>query len=135
MHVLIWPDPLFVKRALLFAVDKSGLSQFKSPDDEVQDRSPCIWPPNHVPSFGDSSATQKSLPTLTDVSLRWHPRFSVAVWFILRHQRRRDLSFVTRNSELSKGLRRAFGLESVESMLWIKGDQVFAESGTVMRAA
>jgi predicted DCC family thiol-disulfide oxidoreductase YuxK len=45
------------------------------------------------------------------------------------------LSFVTRNSELGKGLRRTHGLESVESMLWIEGGQVFAESGAVMKAA
>ena len=42
---------------------------------------------------------------------------SRSVRFILRHERRHDLSFVTRNSELGMGLRRAHGLESVESML------------------
>lgn len=60
---------------------------------------------------------------------------SHSVQFILRHERRHDLSFVTRNSELGKGLRRTQGLELVESMLWIEGGQVFAESGAVMRAA
>ena len=60
---------------------------------------------------------------------------SRSVRFILRHERRHDLSFVTRNSELGKGLRRTHGLESVESMLWIEGGQVFAESGAVMKAA
>jgi predicted DCC family thiol-disulfide oxidoreductase YuxK len=60
---------------------------------------------------------------------------SRSVLFILRHERRHDLSFVTRNSELGEGLRRTFGLESVESMLWIEGGQVFAESAAVMKAA
>ena len=52
-----------------------------------------------------------------------------SVQFILRHERQHDLSFVTRNSELGKGLRRTHRLESVESMLWIEGGQAFAESG------
>jgi predicted DCC family thiol-disulfide oxidoreductase YuxK len=60
---------------------------------------------------------------------------SRSVQFILRHERRHDLSFVTRNSELGNELRRTHGLESVESMLWIEGGQVFTESGAVMRAA
>ena len=60
---------------------------------------------------------------------------SHSVQFILRHERPHDLSFVTRNSELGKGLRRTHGLELVESMLWIQGGQVFAESGAVMKAA
>ena len=60
---------------------------------------------------------------------------SLSVRFILRHERRHDLSFVTRNSELGMGLRRAHGLESVESMLWIEGGQVFAESDAVIKAA
>ncbi len=60
---------------------------------------------------------------------------SRSVQFILRHERRHDLSFVTRNSELGNGLRRAHGLESVESMLWIEGSQVFAESGAVLKVA
>jgi len=60
---------------------------------------------------------------------------SSSVQFILRHERRHDLSFVTRNSELGKGLRRTHGLESVESMLWIEDGQAFAESGAVMKAA
>ena len=58
-----------------------------------------------------------------------------SVQFILRHERQHDLSFVTRNSELGKGLRRTHGLESVESMLWIEGGRVLAESGAVMKAA
>jgi predicted DCC family thiol-disulfide oxidoreductase YuxK len=60
---------------------------------------------------------------------------SLSVRFILNHERRHDLSFVTRNSELGKGLRRTHGLESVESMLWIEGGQAFAESAAVMKAA
>jgi predicted DCC family thiol-disulfide oxidoreductase YuxK len=54
---------------------------------------------------------------------------------MLRHERRHDLLFVTRDSELGKRLRRAHGLESVQSMLWIEGGRVFAESGAVMKAA
>ena len=54
---------------------------------------------------------------------------------ILRHERRHDLSFVTRNSELGHALRRTHGMEAVESMLWIESGQVFAESGAVMKAA
>ena len=60
---------------------------------------------------------------------------SRSVRFILHNERRHDLSFVTRNSELGKGLRRTHGLEAVESMLWIEGGQVFVESGAVMKAA
>ena len=60
---------------------------------------------------------------------------SRSVRFLLRHEQRHDLSFVTRNSELGKRLRRTHGLESVESMLWIEGDLAFAESAAVMKAA
>jgi predicted DCC family thiol-disulfide oxidoreductase YuxK len=52
---------------------------------------------------------------------------SHSVQFLLRHERRHDLSFVTRNSELGKELRRIHGLESVESMLWIEGGQALAD--------
>ena len=60
---------------------------------------------------------------------------SRSVRFILRHERRHDLSFVTRNSELGQALRPTHGMEAVESMLWIESGQVFAESGAVMKAA
>jgi predicted DCC family thiol-disulfide oxidoreductase YuxK len=60
---------------------------------------------------------------------------SRSVRLLLRHERRHDLSFVTRNSELGKRLRRTHGLELVESMLWIEGDQAFSESAAVMKAA
>ena len=63
------------------------------------------------------------------------PAVSAAVRFLLHHKRRHDLSFVTRNSELGKELRRILGLESVESMLWIEGGQAFAGSDAVMKAA
>jgi predicted DCC family thiol-disulfide oxidoreductase YuxK len=43
--------------------------------------------------------------------------------------------FVTRDSELGQRLRRASGLESVQSMLWIEGGRVFAKSGAVIKAA
>jgi predicted DCC family thiol-disulfide oxidoreductase YuxK len=42
-----------------------------------------------------------------------------SVQFMLRHEQRHDLLFVTRNSELGQRLRRESGLESVQSMLWI----------------
>ena len=60
---------------------------------------------------------------------------SRSIQFMLRHERRHDLLFVTRDSELGQRLRRAWGLESVQSMLWIEGGQVFAESRAVMKAA
>src|SRR5271169_768069 len=60
---------------------------------------------------------------------------SRSVRFILRHERRHDLLFVTRDSELGKQLRRVYGFESVESMLWIEPGQVFAKSDAVMKAA
>jgi predicted DCC family thiol-disulfide oxidoreductase YuxK len=58
-----------------------------------------------------------------------------SVQFMLRHERRHDLLFVTRDSELGRRLRRACGLESVQSMLWIEAGQVFAKSGAVIKAA
>jgi predicted DCC family thiol-disulfide oxidoreductase YuxK len=60
---------------------------------------------------------------------------SRSVQFMLRHEQRHDLLFVTRDSELGQRLRRASGLESVQSMLWIEGGQVFAKSGAVIKAA
>jgi predicted DCC family thiol-disulfide oxidoreductase YuxK len=58
-----------------------------------------------------------------------------SVQFILRHERRHDLLFVPRESLLGKDLRRRFHLESVESMLWIAGDEAATESSAVLRAA
>jgi len=60
---------------------------------------------------------------------------SRSVQFMLRHERRHDLLFVTRDSGLGQRLRRACRLESVQSMLWIEGGQVFAKSGAVIKAA
>ena len=60
---------------------------------------------------------------------------SRSVQFILRHERRHDLLFVTRESELGKRLRRTHRLESVQSMLWIEGGQAFAESAAALKAA
>jgi predicted DCC family thiol-disulfide oxidoreductase YuxK len=45
------------------------------------------------------------------------------------------LLFVTRDSELGQRLRHAWGLESVQSMLWIEGGRMFAKSGAVIKAA
>ena len=58
-----------------------------------------------------------------------------SVQFILRHERRHDLLFVPRDSQLGQELRRHFHLEAVESMLWIDGDHVAIESSAVLRAA
>jgi predicted DCC family thiol-disulfide oxidoreductase YuxK len=60
---------------------------------------------------------------------------SRAVQFILRHEHRHDLLFVTRESALGKDLRRQFHLESVESMLWIAEGEAAIESSAVLRAA
>jgi predicted DCC family thiol-disulfide oxidoreductase YuxK len=60
---------------------------------------------------------------------------SRSVRFILQHERRHDLLFVTRDSEMGKQLRRTHGMESVESMLWIEDGRAFAESNAVMKAA
>lgn len=60
---------------------------------------------------------------------------SRSVQFILRHERRHELRFVPRDSELGKQLRRTYGMEAVESMLWVEGGEVFAESGAVIKAA
>lgn len=56
-----------------------------------------------------------------------------SVQFILRHERRRDLLFVPRDSELGRRLRHSHGLDAVESMLWIEGDRVFTESASVIK--
>jgi predicted DCC family thiol-disulfide oxidoreductase YuxK len=60
---------------------------------------------------------------------------SRSLQFMLRHERRHDLLFVTRDSELGQRLRRKWGLESVQSMLWIEAGQVFVKSGAVIKAA
>src|ERR1700757_4087056 len=54
---------------------------------------------------------------------------------MLRHERRHYLLFATRDSEQGETLGRTRRLESVQSMLWIEGGQVFAESGAVLKAA
>ena len=58
-----------------------------------------------------------------------------SVQFMLRHERRHDLLFVARDSGLGKRLRRTFGLESIESMVWIENGRPFTESDAVMKAA
>jgi predicted DCC family thiol-disulfide oxidoreductase YuxK len=54
---------------------------------------------------------------------------------VLRHERRHDLLFVARDSGLGKELRRACGLESVESMVWLESGQAFVESRAATKAA
>jgi predicted DCC family thiol-disulfide oxidoreductase YuxK len=54
---------------------------------------------------------------------------------MLRHERRHDLLFVTRDSEMGKQLRHIHGLESLQSMLWIEEGHAFAEASAVMKAA
>ena len=58
-----------------------------------------------------------------------------SVQFILRHERRHDLLFVRRESELGLRLRRTYGMEAVESMLWIESGQVFAQSKSILRVS
>ena len=58
-----------------------------------------------------------------------------SVQFILRHEHRRDLLFVPRGSELGRSLRQTYGMEAVESMLWIEGDRVFTQSESVIKTA
>jgi predicted DCC family thiol-disulfide oxidoreductase YuxK len=60
---------------------------------------------------------------------------SRSIQFMLRHEQRHDLLFVTRDSELGQRMRRVCGLESVQSMLWIEGGQVFSKSAAVIKAA
>jgi predicted DCC family thiol-disulfide oxidoreductase YuxK len=60
---------------------------------------------------------------------------SRSVQFILRHERRHDLLFVPRDSELGISLRRTYAAETIESMLWIEAGRVFAASDSVIRAA
>jgi predicted DCC family thiol-disulfide oxidoreductase YuxK len=60
---------------------------------------------------------------------------SRSVRFILRHETRHDLLFVTRDSELGQTLRRTHGMESIQSMVWIDNGRAFAESSAVIQAA
>lgn len=59
-----------------------------------------------------------------------------SVQFILSHERRRrDLLFVPRASDLGRTIRQHFGLEAVESMLWIDNGSAKIESEAALRAA
>jgi predicted DCC family thiol-disulfide oxidoreductase YuxK len=60
---------------------------------------------------------------------------SRSVQFILRHERRCDLLFVRRDSELGKTLRHRYHFEAVESLLWIADGKAFIESTAVLSAA
>jgi predicted DCC family thiol-disulfide oxidoreductase YuxK len=58
-----------------------------------------------------------------------------AVRFVLAHERRTDLRFVPRDSELGRRLRRQYSLERVESLLWIEDRHAFIESDAVAHTA
>jgi predicted DCC family thiol-disulfide oxidoreductase YuxK len=58
-----------------------------------------------------------------------------SVQFVLAHEKRHDLVFVTRASELGMAIRRHFGLEAVESMLWVENGTVKTESESALRVA
>ena len=58
-----------------------------------------------------------------------------AVQFILKHEKRHDLLFLKRASELGMALRRHFGLEAVESMLWIENGIASIESDATLKSA
>ncbi len=85
-----------------------------------------------TPADYSEIATHRSPMLVYDGSCGFCSR---SIQFMLRHERRHDLLFVTRDSELGHRLRRTWGLESVQSMLWIEGGQVFAKSAAVIKAA
>jgi predicted DCC family thiol-disulfide oxidoreductase YuxK len=58
-----------------------------------------------------------------------------AVQFVLAHERRTDLLFVPRDSALGRSLREQYGLQNVESLLWIEDGQAFIEFDAVARTA
>lgn len=58
-----------------------------------------------------------------------------SVQFVLAHEKRHDLVFVTRASEPGMAIRRHFGLEAVESMLWVENGTVKTESDAALRLA
>lgn len=58
-----------------------------------------------------------------------------SVQFVLNHEKRHDLLFLRRASEPGMALRRHFGLESVESMLWIENGVAHIESDASLRTA
>ncbi len=56
------------------------------------------------------------------------------IQFILRHERKHTLRFVPRNSSLGVALRHRFYVESLESMFWLDGGSILAESSAVLAA-
>jgi predicted DCC family thiol-disulfide oxidoreductase YuxK len=58
-----------------------------------------------------------------------------SVKFVLAHEKRHDLVFVPRASELGMAIRRHFGLEAVESMLWVEDGTVKMEAEGALRVA
>ncbi len=87
---------------------------------------------NMTPAIAPKITTDLSPALVYDGSCGFCSR---SVRFLLRHERRHDLLFVTRDSDLGKRLRRTYGMEAIESMLWIEGQRAYAESDAVMKAA
>jgi predicted DCC family thiol-disulfide oxidoreductase YuxK len=58
-----------------------------------------------------------------------------SIQFVLAHEKRHDLVFVRRASDLGMAIRRHFGLEAVESMLWVEDGTVKTESESALRVA
>ncbi len=58
-----------------------------------------------------------------------------AVRFVLVHERRADLLFVRRDSDLGRSLREQCGLQRVESLLWIEDGRAFIEWEAVAHTA
>src|SRR6516165_7344792 len=58
-----------------------------------------------------------------------------SVQFVLAHEKQHELVFVTRASEMGMAIRRHFGLEAVESMLWVENGAVKIESESALRVA
>ena len=84
------------------------------------------------------ATARANLPAMTDQPMLVYDGScgfcSRAVQFILGHEQRHDLLFVTRDSALGQELRRRFHLEAVESMLWVADGKAEIESNAVLRA-
>ncbi len=58
-----------------------------------------------------------------------------SVQFILAHEHRSDLLFVSRDSPLGLSLREQYHLQRVESLLWIENGQAYIEFDAVAHTA